>query len=421
MCANDEEFRPSDERVQRVFASLKTRTLCDHCLGRLVGKVGHGYSNAERGRMIREELLIPPISVGEKCRLCGDIFERLDEMAASAIEALKQVEYESFAIGSRYDPNILNREESIWAECGGEHAEPIKSEVNREVGKRVESLTDKRVDIENHDVIAIVDINFLDVQLEISSLFIYGRYKKFERGIPQTKWPCRKCQGKGCKHCDFTGKMYGESIEELMGEEFLKETKATGTSFHGMGREDIDARMLGNGRPFVLELKKPKIRNLDLEELENRVNKANEGRIEISNLRPSSKEEVRALKESKSQKSYRAVVKLDREVDYTKLIEVMRLLKESTIEQRTPSRVSHRRGDRVRTQHVAEAELEKLDGEEATIRIRAAAGTYIKELMNGDEGRTRPNLAELLETKVEVLQLDVIEIHDESDRDGESI
>ena len=37
--------------------------------------------------------------------------------------------------------------------------------------------------------------------------------------------------------------------------------------FHGMGREDIDALCLGEGRPFVLELSEPRIRDIDLDEL----------------------------------------------------------------------------------------------------------------------------------------------------------
>ena len=46
----------------------------------------------------------------------------------------------------------------------------------------------------------------------------------------------------------------------------------TGAKFHGAGREDIDVRMLGSGRTFVLEILEPKIRDLDLETLQEEVN-----------------------------------------------------------------------------------------------------------------------------------------------------
>lgn len=421
MCADNQLFSPSDERVTGTLNKLRTRELCDHCLGRLVGKIGHGYTNDERGRMIRESIAVPRLRENEKCWLCGNIFDHVDEMASAAIARLSEIEYNTFSIGSRFDPGLLDKEESIWAECGAVYAEPIKAEINREVGKRVERLTNKSVDTGNPEVTAVIDVNFLDVQLDIASLFIYGRYRKYDRSIPQTKWPCNRCRGKGCEKCGFTGKIYQESIEELIGEKFLQVTDAERTSFHGMGREDIDARMLGNGRPFVLELKRPNVRQLDLKTLCNDINEKNRERVEILGLRISSKTEVRELKESKAEKSYRVTVQLDREIDCTKLIEVIRLLTQRPIEQRTPIRVSHRRADRIRRPRIFEAELEELENRRAIIRIRAAAGTYIKELMNGDENRTHPSLAELLETEIEVLQLDVIEIHDESDRNGQSI
>ena len=50
------------------------------------------------------------------------------------------------------------------------------------------------------------------------------------------------------------------SVEELIAKIALKYTKSDDESFHGCGREDIDALMLGRGRPFVLELKNPKKR-----------------------------------------------------------------------------------------------------------------------------------------------------------------
>jgi len=409
----DEVFSATDARVSAAIGKLKTRELCDHCLGRLVGKIGHGYSNDERGAIIRKEMGVPQLPTGKKCHICENLFEKTGQMALAVTRRLSEMEYATFSVGSRYDPALLDREETVWSECGNEFAEPVKAEVNREVGKRVERSAGRRVDIKNPDITAIIDVNFFEVDLEVHSLFIYGRYMKYDRTLPQTRWPCRKCQGKGCDHCGGTGKMYQESVEELIRPEFMKAAESPETAMHGMGREDIDARMLGNGRPFVLELKRPVRRTLDLASLMQRTNEVNEGRVEIAGLRLSSKEEVRAIKEAESEKSYRVIVEFPAPVESTKLIEAVGSLRQSRIEQRTPNRVSHRRSDLVRSKSVVDAEVEALEGTRATIRIRAASGTYIKELMNGDEGRTTPSLAGLLGAKVSVVQLDVIGIHDE--------
>lgn len=71
-------------------------------------------------------------------------------------------------------------------------------------------------------------------------------------------------RGKGCESCNFSGKQYLISVEELISAEFINDAGAKGSKFHGAGREDIDVRMLGNGRPFILELKSPLKRSLDL-------------------------------------------------------------------------------------------------------------------------------------------------------------
>src|SRR5207247_6190230 len=58
--------------------------------------------------------------------------------------------------------------------------------------------------------------------------------------------------------------MYPTSVEEVIANEVLRESGGTGHALHGMGREDVDARMLGRGRPFIIEIKEPRRRHFDL-------------------------------------------------------------------------------------------------------------------------------------------------------------
>ena len=51
--------------------------------------------------------------------------------------------------------------------------------------------------------------------------------------------------------------------------------KAENAVLHGAGREDIDAVMIGSGRPFILEIVHPLIREADLSNLTEIINKAN--------------------------------------------------------------------------------------------------------------------------------------------------
>ena len=42
----------------------------------------------------------------------------------------------------------------------------------------------------------------------------------------------------------------------------------------------------------------------------------------------------------------------------------------------------------------------------------ASAGTYIKEFVHGDLGRTVPSIGSLLESEADILQLDVAQVYD---------
>jgi len=66
--------------------------------------------------------------------------------------------------------------------------ERIQAELNRETGKRVAAKTGKPVEFKDPDITVVVDTRFLDAQLQFGGLFVFGRYRKLVRDIPQTKW-----------------------------------------------------------------------------------------------------------------------------------------------------------------------------------------------------------------------------------------
>jgi tRNA pseudouridine synthase 10 len=91
--------------------------------------------------------------------------------------------------------------------------------------------------------------------------------------------------------------------------------------------------------------------------------------------------------------------------------------------------VSHRRADLERIRRVHEIDGRMTGEREAVIELTGEGGLYVKELVSGDEGRTQPNLSELLRTGARVTELDVTEIHgvpneklqlSESDHDRDS-
>jgi len=386
-------------------AALRAESLCDHCLGRLFAKVGKG-TNDQRGRIVRSITATP---LGP-CSVCGGLLSELDELASLAAKHLGDLQYATFSIGTRVDPSIAVAEEALWKRLSGVQPETIKGELNREIGKRVAAMTAKAPDIKRPDVTAVVDTQFGTVDITVAPIYVYGRYRKLDRTIPQTRWPCRACQGKGCERCGGTGKMYPTSVEEIVSAPLMAMLGGSAHALHGLGREDIDARMLGRGRPFILEISEPQRRTPDLAAVTLAVNQS--GQVEVSGLRASSGDEVVQLKEDRCDKTYRLRVKTP-PVDEGKVKEALAALAAAPIEQRTPARVSHRRADLVRRRLVKALRITAFAGTEFEIEVTAEAGTYVKELVHGDGGRTQPSLSGLLGLPLTVLELDVLEVHDE--------
>lgn len=414
--------------------------VCDNCMGRQFAKLSTGLSNKERGQAVKLALVLEgdriyksqnddsllrelaPCSAlarktlriegeDEQCWVCLDQFKKLDAWAEEAAKALEGLEYSTFLVGTKVSGLLSENEEILWAEAGTAYAEQLKTELNREVGKRIAERVEKEVDFQNPDIVITLDLAENKLELQIRSVYIYGRYLKKVRGIPQTRWPCRKCKGRGCESCGFTGKQYPESVDELIKGPVIEAFEAVDTAFHGSGREDIDALMLGSGRPFVVEAKSPVKRQADLEALAAKINENAAGKVEVKDLRFVEKGMIETLKSSKADKTYKLKVTFKEPVSEEKLKSCLEALNGTEIAQQTPKRVVHRRADLIRKRYVHSITLDRLtDDGYAYITVNCEGGLYVKELISGDEGRTNPSLTGLLGIPALVEDLDVVNV-----------
>jgi tRNA pseudouridine synthase 10 len=388
--------------------------ICDHCLGRMVGKRSFGLSNDQRGHALR---VSHALAVNEPfrpqqgtCWICQDLFLGVGDWAGKVGRALEGIEFATFLIGTRVPPLMAESEEMVWSDLSLSSPEPLKSEMNREVGKAVGLLTGKEADLTNPDVLAILDLSTGEVGIQVNPVFFYGRYRKLERGIPQTHWDCRVCRGAGCERCNYSGKMYQDSVEELIGRPATELLSARGAVLHGAGREDIDARMIGSGRPFVMEIVWPLRRNVDLQEIQETINRSASGRVEVSLERWTRRGEVETIKSDKGHKKYRILVEIQDPLSLPELQSALEALKGVTIYQRTPQRVAHRRADKIRERHATEITYLGNEPDGYVLEVTGEAGLYIKELISGDNGRTRPSLTEILGRPARVSRLDVVQV-----------
>jgi tRNA pseudouridine synthase 10 len=439
------------DTLEKALTMLSKHPLCDNCLGRQFALLGYNIENKDRGRALKLSLTlqaselnsaksaegvkrlkvlavngfsreaqdtlrhlkkrVPKQDPSKTCFLCEGKFQLLDGLIQKALDVVASYEFSTFLVGVELPVAVEEREDEFKATFNVSYGENIRHEFGRLLGKRIAEETGKEAEYLKPDIAIICNPFTDEVRLQVNPLFVSGRYRKLVRDIPQSKWFCSSCRGRGCEKCGGTGKMYPESVEELASKPLLEAAEGEKTSFHASGREDIDARMLGTGRPFVIEVSKPKKRFLDLNTIEAAVNAGAVGKVEVSGLRFSSKELVRRLKRGESaQKEYRVLIDFEKDVSDEGLSLLEERLSGALIKQQTPLRVLHRRADLVREKYIYEVKVKKVSLKRAEMKIRCQGGLYVKELVSGDEGRTLPNVSELLENRAKPLKLDVLNV-----------
>jgi tRNA pseudouridine(54/55) synthase len=259
-----------------------------------------------------------------------------------------------------------------------------------------------------------------------SSTYVAGRYNKYCRDYLQT--PMLR-NGRPVSPGTVMESLLAPLRERLPGDDYR---------FYSSGREDQDVRMLGRGRPFYVEVVNPRrlqLSDAEFAAVESEVRERSGGRVAVRDLQVVTRSDTRHFKEGESQKrkSYTSLVWLSRPLDAADLARLEAALTELTITQRTPIRVMHRRALIARPRVIHSGRLIPLTGDACTasaasaggawsapragqlleLRLQTQAGTYIKEFVHGDLGRTTPSLGPLVGPGVvaEILQLDVDEVH----------
>uniref|UniRef100_A0A8C6VCL1 tRNA pseudouridine synthase Pus10 n=1 Tax=Naja naja TaxID=35670 RepID=A0A8C6VCL1_NAJNA len=238
----------------------------------------------------------------------------------------------------------------------------------------------------------------VDIQCNNGAIFVAGRYNKYSRTLPQTPWII-----------DGERKMES-SVEELILEHLMAAFKADNFNFSSSGREDVDVRTLGNGRPFAVELVNPRkvqLAAVEMKALQQKINSSSD-KVQVRDLQLVNREAIVHMKEGEEEKtkSYSALI-WTKKVIQKEDIMFLDSMKELKLDQKTPLRVLHRRPLAVRIRVIHSMQSEYIDEHHFRLHLKTQAGTYVKEFVHGDFGRTQPNISFLLETTADIMELDV--------------
>lgn len=365
--------------------------LCSLCLKRFKGS--------------KRVSILPP---GGKCQACQGLLPLIPSLVASAVTQSGKFEWGTFSAASSFPKKVfINEEEIADGLLPGEYVS-IKNSVNADLIARISKATGKKNSQREAD--AVFEFNFIEKRASANpaQVYIYGHYLKLSRDHCQSRWHCSECGGRGCESCRGSGMNY-PSVEDELGKAFMPPFCAASCTLHASGREDVDVRALGTGRPFVMELKSPRKRSVDLRAIEKHLEK--NPSVRAVSLRKVGKHFLDAVCNSHFPKEYVATVSADRPLGEAD-IKAVGALNGVTLSQQTPKRVLSRRTDMERKRKIHSIEATAAPHGKLTLRIFADAGTYIKELIHSDSGRTVPSVSQLLRCNAKCDELDVVSIHD---------
>ena len=230
------------------------------------------------------------------------------------------------------------------------------------------------------------------------SLYLKGSYNKYSREIGQSPWEIN-----GERVCV-------SSVEEEIKPFIIKEYESDDMKFSAGGREDRDVRMLGVGRPFMIEVINPKkniVKKEDILKIGKKINE-NSKLIKVNSLESCDKDYVEFIKKAEinKMKIYSCFVWVQKKLTNDD-INKLNIIKNMDVIQKTPLRVLHRRSLMDRKKLIYEMKAEKVSDHFMILDIVSSAGTYIKEFVHSDLMRTNPSVKSLLDCDVDILQLDV--------------
>ncbi len=313
----------------------------------------------------------------------------IEKLVNMALECASGIQYNSFTTSVRVPKEWLKEEEDL-IKREGLRSNSLKSELNRRAREIICNKTGKEAKAEG-DIMFVFDLRSHDCSVKINPIFLLCRYNKYSRNLSQTRWDKYK------------------SVEDYIVDAAGVLFNSDNAYLHGAGREDVDVQMLGDGRLCVIEIENPKTRDVDLDAFEKLVLELSKGDVELQVLKRVNRPFVSIVKLARLDKLYEAVVEFNEDVNEQTLKNICVI---ERVEQRTPLRVVHRRADKVRVREIKSVHAKKLNGTYSFI-IRCESGTYIKELISGDDGRTCPSFSSIAGCHAKCVQLDVIKLFDE--------
>jgi tRNA pseudouridine(54/55) synthase len=365
--------------------------VCKGCIMRLLSIGHHELSPYKISDMI----------FADTCSACSGVMATLPKIIENAKAAVDR--YCFYEIQVELAPAILNRDDAFQKQLHCPSSCSLKNFIKARAMIALRRSKDGPL-----LRISIIDCQSVHAELRWVPLIISGRYFKRSRRVSHSRF------------------MPGNPISSVEGELIAALTGVVPCSemkFESAGREDMDVRMIGNGRPFIITCLNPLPQD-DRPPPSNR----SEFAASFADRLPSEVQcnygvSAKGLQITadtvhmnvKHIKCYRCVVYCS--VDVTpEMLDRLTYVENLVVQQRTPCRVAHRREMMFREKMVMKLAYRVINERFFILDLTTSSGTYIKEFVNSDFGRTVPSLGSIMDpvTPIEcqLMQLDVVFVGD---------
>jgi tRNA pseudouridine synthase 10 len=368
---------------------LKEYDLCDNCLGRFFISSTNLSSGKTLGNKIRKSVNSRVVT---KCYICKNLFSNMVHYAKTIHNASIGYEFSTFVVGAILKQSIIERDDKLRSKFHLRGVDGIKTAVTKELGAKFARKTKTSIDHLSPDITFTINFRSGQCNVKSRSIFLYGRYSKGKRGLPQKEESCQDCKGKGCIFCNNHGIVSFDSIEGKIAQFLYEKFETDQVKFTWIGGEDRASLVVGNGRPFFVKLLSPKKRNVRL------AKKSHLGEIMILGLRKIDhipdgsthfKSKVEILVATKNKISSKKLKKLK------KLVAIPIEITDSNNKQH--EKTIHR------------LNYKKNSSQSFTIEIEADGGIPVKRFVEGS--KIIPNISSLLGTQCSCEKFDINQIY----------
>jgi len=230
---------------RRAKAIIHKQSICPWCLGRILSEDSTRFE--EMGVAIYKSM---GDDIPVNCVLCKGIPTKRN-LIQKLLDDLSLYNFKTFIIGIILDQSTLRKDEDLLLKG----STSLKRGLSSFLINELETKLAKVYNPHNPDILVMLNLRG-NPQFEIlmKPIIISINYAKYDKLVEIRASTCNKCQGVGCKSCNFTGKMHDMSFESYLLYDLPLQLNSSTPKITWTTREYDNSNIYGKGKILYIEI-----------------------------------------------------------------------------------------------------------------------------------------------------------------------